>query len=80
MNKLPIYIKTHFKLEDYLDVNTKKYDYSRIVNDFWKTGLFPSAKLDLVPAIMTFGKGNLLQTLVIDTIEKELTNIKGSNI
>ena len=73
MNKLPSYIESRFKLEDYLDSTTGKYDYSRIVNDFWKTGLFPSAKLDLVPAIMMFGKGNLLKTIVIDTIEKELS-------
>ena len=76
MNKLPLYIETHFKLEDYLDPITNKYDYSRIVKDFWKTGLFPSAKLDLLPAIMIFGKGKLYQTIVLDTIEKEVSSLK----
>lgn len=75
MNKLPEYIETQFKLEDYLNADTKKYDYAKIVKDFWKTGLFTSAKLDLLPAVMTFGKGKLYQTIVLDTIEKELSNI-----
>lgn len=75
MNKLPTYIESNFKLEDYYDKSTDKYDYSKIVIDFWKTGLFTSAKLDLLPAVMTFGKGKLYQTIVLDTIEKELSKM-----
>lgn len=78
MNKLPIYIEENFKLEDYFDNNTQRYKYSEIVKDFWKTGLFPS-KLDLIPAIMTFGKGKLYKTLVIDNVEKELSNWNKEN-
>ena len=76
MNTLPKYIKDNFNLENYFDNTTQRYNYSKIVKDFWKTGLFTSAKLDLLPAVMIFGKGKLYQTIVLDTIEKELSNWK----
>lgn len=62
-------MKLDFKLESYLD--GQRYNYDKIVKDFWATGYF-SNKFDLSYAIMQFGRGKLLITLVMDAISRVL--------
>jgi hypothetical protein len=62
-----------FKLEDYIIENQNKFDYDKIVCDFWKTGFY-SNKLDLLTAIMSFGRGKLLSSLVMNAINRNLQN------
>lgn len=66
--------KLNLKLEDYYNENTGRYDYEKIVYDFWESKLFQN-KLDTVGAIMSFGKGKLLSTLVVQAFEKVVNHI-----
>lgn len=74
------YKKSHpsITVEEYINqglCNTMaEYDYDKIVFDFWETGLY-SGKLDMVEAIMSWSKGHLNLTLIIESFEKIIPNI-----
>jgi len=49
--------------------NDVDYDYKSIVKDFWDTGLYPN-KIELVGAIIRFGKGHLIVNKIIETFNE----------
>lgn len=49
--------------------NDVDYDYKSIVKDFWNTGLYPN-KIELVGAIIRFGKGHLIVNKIIETFNE----------
>ena len=46
-----------------------EYDYKSIVFDFWKTGFYPN-KIELVGAIIRFGKGHLIVNKIIEAFNE----------
>lgn len=49
--------------------NDIDYDYESIVKDFWNTGFYPN-KLELVRAVIKFGKGFLIVDKIIEAFNK----------